>query len=213
MGQTTLCTEPECGRATIARDLCWRHYQRLRRSGSFTATVVEPPRVVPQLFVERKSRRAMELRFWEKVKTDGACWLWQGSTTGSLNYGQFRGPSGKPEFAHRVSWQIAYGPIPTGLLVLHRCDVPRCVRPDHLYLGDHADNSRDAAESQRVRRHRDHRTPENLERVGDTILSVRFSDALLMQLDALTREKNLSRSEVIRVAVALLHEQVMKSAA
>ena len=51
--------------------------------------------------------------------------------------------------AHRVSWQLHHGPIPDGLWVLHHCDVGHCVRPDHLYLGTHAENVRDALKRKR----------------------------------------------------------------
>lgn len=47
--------------------------------------------------------------------------------------------------AHRVAWEMAHGPIPLGLEVLHRCDRPWCVRPDHLNLGTHQDNMHDMA--------------------------------------------------------------------
>jgi hypothetical protein len=50
---------------------------------------------------------------------------------------------GRPEWAHRAAWQKANGPIPEGMWVLHRCDVPLCINPDHLFLGTHRDNMAD----------------------------------------------------------------------
>jgi hypothetical protein len=49
----------------------------------------------------------------------------------------------QPRLAHRMSWEMHFGPIPEGMLVLHHCDVRRCVRPDHLFLGTARDNTRD----------------------------------------------------------------------
>lgn len=101
----------------------------------------EPVRFIVGHSGGRRGLLSVEQRFWEKVsKTDG-CWEW----TGSLNnqgYGQIR-IDGKSLLAHRVSWGMAFGPIPDGLLVLHRCDNPPCIRPDHLFLGTFADNSHD----------------------------------------------------------------------
>jgi hypothetical protein len=79
--------------------------------------------------------------FWSHVtKTDG-CWLWRGGPVGD-SYGMSWDGS-KNRKAHRLSWEIANGPIPDGLSVCHHCDNPRCVRPDHLFLGTNGDNVRD----------------------------------------------------------------------
>jgi hypothetical protein len=85
-------------------------------------------------------------RFWEKVDKTAACWLWRASVFGSLEYGQFTMPSAPNGrvYAHRVSWELANGPIPDGQFILHSCDTPRCVNPAHLRLGNHKDNMEDA---------------------------------------------------------------------
>lgn len=100
--------------------------------------------------------KSPEEMLWRRVeKTDG-CWLW----TGGVNwkgYGRLGG--GKPgskwrESAHRLSYRLTYGSIPEGMHVCHRCDVPRCVRPDHLFLGTNTDNVRDAIRKGRKPMHR-----------------------------------------------------------
>lgn len=89
----------------------------------------------------------IERRFWAKVNKTDACWLWTRSTSGR-GYGQAYTGTGIM-LAHRMSWIMANGPIPVGMMVLHRCDVKRCVRPSHLFLGTAKDNSQDMASKQR----------------------------------------------------------------
>jgi hypothetical protein len=49
----------------------------------------------------------------------------------------------KVELAHRIAWVFAHGDIPAGLAVLHSCDIPICVRDQHLFLGTAGDNACD----------------------------------------------------------------------
>src|SRR5690349_16079301 len=89
-------------------------------------------------------RGALQERFWAKVRKTTACWLWTAGDNG-LGYGLIGegGRGCRRLYAHRVSWEIHNGPIPKGMSVLHRCDNPPCVRPDHLWLGTQGDNLRD----------------------------------------------------------------------
>lgn len=83
-----------------------------------------------------------EQRYWRKVNKTASCWLWTASTD-SHGYGQFMFEPGKLSRASRIAWQLTRGDIPAGLMVLHRCDVPLCVNPEHLFLGTAQDNAQD----------------------------------------------------------------------
>lgn len=87
--------------------------------------------------------RPVETRFWEKVKIseDDKCWEWLA--------GKFKDGYGVFWFqnhtirAHRFSWKLHYGYLSDDVLVLHKCDNPICVNPNHLFIGSHQDNMRD----------------------------------------------------------------------
>lgn len=88
--------------------------------------------------------------FWNKVtipNDSSQCWTWKGAK-GRKGYGQVNCDC-KCLKAHRVSWELANGEIPDGLWVLHSCDNPACVNPNHLFLGTQHDNTQDMMNKKR----------------------------------------------------------------
>lgn len=79
------------------------------------------------------------LSFWASIVQTDRCWLWLGASLkrgphGGGGYGRIHW-DGRQRLAHQVAYEIFCGPITPGLVVMHTCDVPLCVRPDHLRLG------------------------------------------------------------------------------
>jgi hypothetical protein len=92
---------------------------------------------------------ATRARFSDKhITAESGCWEWQAGKD-KQGYGRF---AIRPRnmAAHRASWLIHKGALPSGLQVLHRCDNPSCVNPEHLFLGTPTDNMRDCAAKGRI---------------------------------------------------------------
>jgi hypothetical protein len=113
--------------------------------------------MLPALFADGDAfdeRIRLETRFLSYVEREGECAVWRGGKTGP-GRGVFfiRKVAGRSiqAYAHRVSWVLAHGPIPAGMVVCHQCDNPRCVRPDHLFLGTQKDNMQDCKAKGRMR--------------------------------------------------------------
>lgn len=119
------CTHGGCTHLHYAKGLCNAHYHRKRRGGDMDAPI-------------REHRLTPEQRFWSKVDKSGDCWPWTASKHPD-GYGQFI-LGGRLQYAHRVSWEWANGPIPDGMEVDHLCWDRACVNPGHLRVVTHAQN-------------------------------------------------------------------------
>lgn len=110
--------DSECEARVVAYGYCDRHYRRWRKYGD-------------PLYSEKF--RSPQQRFLDTPKhADGECLIWDGPTT-DLGYGRVYGVgAGKHVMAHRVSYELAHGEIPEGLVLDHLCRRPSCVNPDHL---------------------------------------------------------------------------------
>lgn len=133
------CSVPYCDVRCYGHGLCHKHYKAFLRHG-------DPTKVVQK----QHHGLTLKARFDVYTKRKPGCWEWIG----------YRDPNGygrmdvgdRPMLAHRVSYLVHYGSIPDGMAVLHKCDEPKCVNPEHLFLGTQADNVRDMHAKGRARK-------------------------------------------------------------
>lgn len=114
-------------------------------------------------------KRSTPVDFWAKVtKRKGACWVWKGALTRD-GYGQVM-YHGRGRGAHRLAWELTNGPVPDGKYVLHHCDNPPCINPEHLWVGTQKDNMLDCATKDRTGRggwaHGNRKTKNGIRRGG-----------------------------------------------
>lgn len=133
------CSISGCGKPHSSHGYCATHRKRWKLYGD------------PHFVKQKQVHGASLIERWSAYvgERGSGCWLWAGHRDpngyGRLNVG------GKPLLAHRISWELHHGPITPAEHILHRCDNPSCVRPEHLFKGDHALNM---ADKMAKRRHR-----------------------------------------------------------
>lgn len=151
-----------------------------------------------------RSRLPIDVRFWKFVNKTDSCWLWTGAKMhfgyGAINSG---GHYGRALRAHRVSWEIHNGPIPADLFVLHHCDVPSCVNPKHLFLGDDLANNRDMT---RKGRRNDSIKAKGTRHWGAKLLDIDITEIRQqrssgMGLRSLSERHGVSMGQISRIAL------------
>lgn len=129
--------------------------------------------------------------FNARTNKTGKCWIWVGGRL-TNGYGtlKFGGRKGKLFLAHRISYELHTGIIPQGLCVLHKCDIPQCVNPDHLFLGTRTDNMID-----KVSKERQSFTPGQR---GSDSPNAKLSDADVSEIRCSYRPRKISAESLAR---------------
>lgn len=139
------------------------------------------------------SKLTYEERFWQKVEKTETCWIWTGARSGA-GYAMFGGKS-----ASHISFFFATGRWPEhGKFLLHRCDCPPCINPDHLVEGTQAENIRDAVEKGRMSRGEKNGMSQLTE---EQVAEIRKDHALGMRQRDLMKKFSISRGN----AWAIVH--------
>lgn len=180
------CTIGHCNREAVARGFCTNHYYAFRKHG-------DPLKLV------QKQHHGLTLteRFWQYVNKQDGCWNWLSykdpNGYGRINY------DGKPYLAHRLSYQINCGEIPVGKVICHRCDNPSCVNPEHLFLGEQADNVADMHNKGRARKRGQLGTEHHASKLSEKdIPAIRASTS---SVAALAEEYGVSRPTIHAIRV------------
>lgn len=132
-------------------------------------------------------------RFLKKVRKTDNCWIWIGQRDRD-GYGRFW-YNKKNKFAHRISYQWWRGPLYEEKVIMHKCDTPECVNPEHLSQGTIGDNNRDCIEKGRKNNFKGENNPKN-KLTEYQVKRVKDFHTFGMSVTELSRTFNVSRKQI-----------------
>lgn len=166
-----------CNSPSVGRKLCKSHYYKMKRLGCLHNY---PVLGVDDVFDDRY------------IKMPNGCWEWSG-TRNKDGYGIFLLPKETPVRAHRLMYERIFGKIPDGMIILHSCDNPPCVNPQHLSVGTKKDNAQDCATKRRHRYGFDNHSTKLSE---DDVSEIKISNE---KQPVLAKKYNVSQSQISRI--------------
>jgi transcriptional regulator with XRE-family HTH domain len=143
-------------------------------------------------------------RFESKFEKAAGCWNWKSATVKGYGVLQLSSPRILVK-APRMSWLIYRGVIPEGLMVLHTCDNPLCVNPDHLFVGSAADNTRDARSKGRLRGN----VNASGQKPGEAHPMAKLSLTKMLEVRRLAQRKEMSQQKIAKL-YGISQQQVSK---
>ena len=144
-------------------------------------------------------KKPLENRFWSKVNKEGPiykdlgnCWEWIAKTYKD-GYGRFK-VDNKEIASNRLSWELHYDKIPKNLYVLHKCDNPSCVNPEHLFLGTKKDNMQDAKIKGRLKNNFE--KGHNFSPKGEKHWKAKLTEEKVKEIRMLYKTENYTQKEI-----------------
>lgn len=143
---------------------------------------------------------AKKIEAYSEAIPECGCWIWTKATV-AFGHGRTRW-NGEQQLAHRLSYKTFVGAIPDDMCVLHRCDVPQCVNPHHLFLGTHAENVAD-----KVKKMRHNFGDRNGRRklVAKSVVEIRTSNCSAREL---SEKFGVSEPHIMRIKAGLAWRHV-----